>query len=46
MYTFTLSLTSALDGGERSDLHPGHSTPGNNYIENYTLDWVGFGASL
>ena len=32
MYSFTLSLTSVLDGGGWSTPHPGHFTPGKDPV--------------
>jgi hypothetical protein len=38
VYTFKHFLASDLDGGERSNLHRGQFTPGNNHVKNCTLN--------
>jgi rRNA maturation protein Nop10 len=40
MYSFTLSLTSALDGGGWSTPRPGRFTPGKDPVPIYIGGWV------
>jgi hypothetical protein len=47
MYSSTHSLTSAIDGGERSASHPSHFTPREGAPVNLWIgSWVGLTASL